>query len=250
MTTSSEKINWALAFDQGLPSAIPQNTYGALRSTRRGELYTYPIVGSRLYGVAGEGSYFVATNPTPGTGIAGKAAPTTLADTAALMHLRNTDAAGGKRIELDFLLLRPTAAGTNGTHFNLTQKIDKGANRYTSGGTAITPKNPNMASSTPSLASLAVGDLTIAAASTDVRIIHHEQVRSVIKVIGDKYLLLFGNSSPPATGMVMEGTAQAFVPVPCAPVVLGTGDQWLLHEWAASQSVAASYEFVMGWWER
>lgn len=234
----------------GLPNPTLQNIYCPPRSSRYGDVIHQSLFGAKMHPVADEGSVFIATNPTPGTGIAGKAAPNTLADTAALMHLRNSDATSGKNLYLLWLLLRPTAAGTNGTNFNLSQKIDKGANRYTSGGSAITPVNPNMGSTRSPLGVLKVGDLTIAAASSDARLVAHDQVRSVIKVIGDKYLLTFGDSVPPSLGMIMEGTAQAFIPVACPPVVLSPGDQWLLHEWAASQTVAASYEFVMCWAER
>jgi hypothetical protein len=52
------------------------------------------------------------------------------------------------------------------------------------------------------------------------------------------------------TGMVMEGTAQACIHIQCPPVVLGPNTTFLLHEIAASQSVAATYEFSMGWHER
>lgn len=242
---------------EGLTSRERPSLYtdGQPRTPRlgaRAEAYALALLGSKLALLADEGSYFVATNPTPGTGVAGKAAPTALADTAALMHVHNneTDLLKGKRLYLDFLLLRPTAAGTNGTNFNLTQKIDRGPTRYASGGSNITPVNPNMGSSETSPAVVKVGDLTLGAATSSARLVHHEQVRSVIKVIGDKYLLTFGNSSPPTIGMAMEGTAQAAIHLACPPVVLGPGDQWCLHEWAASQSVAAGYEFVLGFFAR
>jgi hypothetical protein len=72
----------------------------------------------------------------------------------------------------------------------------------------------------------------------------------VIKVIGDQYLFTFGQATLPNYGAVaLEGTAQAAINIPCPPVVIGPGCSWLFHEIAASQSVAATYEFSAGWWE-
>ncbi len=240
----------ALAFSTGLPApTVGDNVRTPIRSTRYGELVTYPLFGSKLYEAAQEGSYFVATNATLGTAIAGKAAPTTLADTAALMFLRN-DSANNRQLMLDYILLMVAAAGTNGTDWQFSMQGDTGASRYTSGGTNITPVNPNMASAnTPGLDGglIRFGDLTIAAATSAARILHHGLVRTVIKVVGDKYLFKFGDSSPGViSGIPLEGTTQASINIPCPPVVLGPGQSFLFREVATAQSVAASYQLTMG----
>jgi hypothetical protein len=97
---------------------------------------------------------------------------------------------------------------------------------------------------------LQFGAVVPTAASSNARLLWHSNVRTVIKVIGDKYLLTFGaGQGAPVATTIMAGTAQASIHLPCPPVVLGPGDTFLLHEFAASQTVAASYEFAMGWWE-
>jgi len=126
--------------------------------------------------------------------------------------------------------------------------IDSG-NRFSSGGTAVTPVSPNMDSAAVSIGTLNFGALT-AAAANNARRVKHGQIRSVIKVVGDVYLFTFGQSTPSVPGMVLEGTAQAFIPIQCPPVVLGPNQTFLLHEIAASQAAAAQYEFSMGWSER
>lgn len=232
-----------------LPSATDSGT-SAQRHFRYGEQYTLPLMGSRLHPLADQGTYFVATNATPGTAIAGIAAADGLDDLEALIFLRQ-GASSSKRLYLDFITLQVAAAGTNGTNFSLAIKGDKGTSRYASGGTAITPKNVNMASATATeIDRLQFGAVVPTAATSEARLLWHGMQRTVIKVIGDKYTLTFGNSSPaPASGIPLEGTLQASVQINCPPVILGAGDTFLLHEYSASQSVAAQYQFTMGWWE-
>jgi len=228
------------------------NVYGPERSTRYGELITAPLAGSKLYGVADEGSYFVATNPTPLTGIAGIAAADGLDDLEALMFLRN-GASNDKRIYLDYIALDViTGVGTNGTNVNFAFKGDKGNTRYASGGSTITPVNTNMGSSrTPGHDTLKFGAVVCTAATSEARLLHHARLRTVIKVLGDKYLFTFGRSEPGTiSGIALEGTAQASIQISCPPIVLDPGDSVLMHEFASSQSVAATYQFSMGFWVR
>lgn len=246
----TNKLTWGVA-NRSLPTPSGENVYGPMRTSRYGDLDAQSVLGSKLHALADEGSYFTAKNATPGTGIAGIAAATTIADTAALIFLRN-GAAAGQRIYLDYILLSVTAAGTNGTNWSFGMKGDKGNSRYTSGGTVITPKNVNMGSTrTPGLDTLVFGAIVAAAATSELRDLHGLPVRSVIKVVGDKYLFKFGDSSPGGlSGIPLEGSLQANINIPCPPIVLDPGDSFLFHEAAASQSVGAAYEFSIGFWVR
>lgn len=245
-------VNSQAQANRELPGAQINNTLQPVRTSRYMEPYVQLMGGSKMTALADEGTYFTATNPTLGTAITGTAAPTAFSATVALMSLYNTaiqGASGAKNIYLDFIRIEPRAAGTNGTNFLYAMSIDAG-NRFSSGGSAITPVNVNMGSTAATGATLNVGALTATAASSSVRRLSHGQVRSVIKVVGDSYLFLFGQSAATAAGMVLEGTAQAMIPIHCPPVVLGPNSTFLFHEIAASQSVAATFEFSMGWWER
>ena len=236
-----------------LPSGYPESNAVPQRGSRRGEAYTLPLTGSKLHSLADEGSYFVATNPTVGTAIAGITASDGFDDLETYLFLRNTEsvtASTGKRIYLDYIKLQAVAVGTNGTNFSFAAKLDKGNNRFTSGGSAITPANVNMDSSVSSIATLRAGAVVTAAASADARLVASGLLRSVIKVAGDQYLFDFGSSSKVMSSHIVAGTAIANVVIPCPPVVIGPGQMFLLHEFAASQTVAASYTFEVGWWER
>ncbi len=222
-----------------------------MRSDRYGGAITTPLTGSLLTALAEEGSYFQITNPTPGTAIAGIAAADGLDDLEALLFLRNS-LSNDKRFHLHYILLQVAAAGTNGTNFAFAMKGDKGTSRFASGGSSLTPVNMNMGSSrTTGIDRCQFGAVVTTAATSEARLLHHGLVRTVIKVIGDKYLFTFGASSPPTvSGIPLEGTTQANINIPCPPVVLDPGDTFLLHEFATSQTVAAQYQFSMGFWVR
>ncbi len=237
-----------LGTDWSLPS--PSQAFIAQRGTRFGEAITSPL-GAKLYGYADEGSYVLATNPTMGTGIAGIAASTSFDAAEHLMMIRNTHAT--KRFYLDFIDLVVTAAGANGTTTGFTMTGDKGTTRYTSGGSSITPVNPNMDGSQPgSDLTVKFGALVTTAASADVRPLGDFLVRTVIKVIGDSYRFNFGDSNAKweCAGASLDGTTSAKITIPCPPVVLGENDMLLLSDWGASQSGASSYQFRMGGWLR
>jgi hypothetical protein len=250
MSLEDRKL-WAETHRDLPGTAYSEGATAPLRGSRRGELFTSALAGSKMHALADEGSYFVATNPTIGTGVAGIAAADGFDDLETLAFLRNTESSStGKRLYLDYILLRPTAAGTNGTNFSFAMKIDKGNNRFASGGSAITPVSPNMDSVAASVATLRFGAVVTTAASADARIVASGLLRSVIKVVGDTYLFDFGASTRNLGAHIVAGTAIANIIVPCPPVVVGPNQMFLLHEFAASQSAAASYTFEMGWYER
>ena len=235
---------------EAIPSRQSAGTELKQRATPYGELLASSVGKAGLYGLANEGSYFMATNPTPGTGVAGITAANGFDATESLLFIRNDSSEGeAKRIYLDYLALRVTAAGTNGTDFAFAINLDTGNTRRGSGGSAITPVNPNMQNTdTPSL-TMIFGAIASAAA-TSVRLVATGLLRPVRKVIGDTYLFDFGAERKMLGSSPVEGTLVHNAVIPCPPVVLGPTDQFLLHEFASAQSVAASYEFELGFWQR
>ncbi len=238
-----------LGLDRSIPTPVGQNTLSLTRGTRFGEPIVAPL-GSKMYAYADEGSYFLATNPTMGTGIAGIAASTSFDATETLLLIRNTSST--KRVYLDFIDLVVTAAGSSGTTTGFSMTTDRGASRYTSGGSAITPVNPNLASTASYEGTVHFGALVTTAASVSVRPLGDFLVRSVIKVVGDSYRFTFGDSGSnwECAGAAMEGTTIAKVNIPCPPVILGENDSFLLTDWGASQSGASSYQFRFGFVQR
>ena len=233
--------------NEELPTAGTDEDWKGLRVNRRGEQMVQPLDPIAL---AREGSYFVVTNPTPGTGLIGIAASTAYDAAEAFLHIRNTSTT--KKVHLHYMHLKATAAGTNGTTFGVTMVGDRGTTRYTSGGATLTPVNPNMSSSaTASDVVIKGGPLVTTAASADARILGDYPLRTVIKVIGDSYLFTFGGANPlSVAGVPLEGTTQTAMQIQCPPVVLGENDQFLFHEYAASQTVGAAFTMSLGFWLR
>lgn len=197
-----------------------------------------------------EGSHFIARNPTPGTGIVGHAAPTTLDDTKPLLVIKNNAAvSSGINIILDYIRLRLTTAGTASTNVRFDIKTDT-INRYTSGGTALSPVNVNTNSVIASNALVYYGAITAPAVGSNVRVMDGIEFRPVIGVVGDHYTLTFGSPDHPATALITSGTAICHAVANFHPVILGPGQTFLLHQWSASQSGAITFEPTVSWIER
>jgi hypothetical protein len=206
-------------------------------------------MGDKLHALADESSYFVATNATPGTAIAGIAAADGYDVTESLFYLHVSSTAT-KRVYLDYLTLTCAAAGATGSDFSLAITTDNTA-RYTSGGTAITPVRASQFGSAASVVDAAYfGALVTSAASGNGKLLWHSLLRTVIKVIGDQYTLSFGADEEQGASMPTAGTLQLALARKLPPVVLGPGDTLLVHEYATSQNAAAEYQFAAGWWER
>lgn len=245
---ANEIVNaWGQA-GRGLPGAFSENSYGPVRTSQRGEVYVQSLAGSKMHALADEGTYFVATNATPGTAIAGITAADGYDVTETLFYLHNA-ATSTKRIYLDFLQLTCAAAGTNGTNFSLAITTDSVARR-SSGGTSITPVENSQSAALATVSDACYFGAVVTAAATTGKLVWHGLMRTVIKVVGDQYSLDFGGSSLLTGGNILEGTAQAHVARKVPPVVLGPGESLMVHEYAASQTVAAQYQFAAGWWER
>ena len=219
------------------------------RHTQRGEAITAPLFAGGAQMLTDEGSYFVATNATWETAIAG-GITATFSDIVGLLAIRNTAATGGKRIFLDYIRLIMTVIPASGTnqHFGIT--VDNALTRFTSGGTALTPKNLNLGSDQETIAAVNFGVLTIAAISSKGIRAGRMQARTTVGVVGDVYEFKFGSLSIPAQGPAKATTSDHIV-MHCAPVVLNGQEVMVLHHWAASNATTGpSYEIEMGWSER
>jgi hypothetical protein len=246
----SDNYNWNLTY-KGRPGASVDGYNARTRGNKYGETVVVGAYDKGVYTLCDEGSYFVAQNGTVGTGITGIAA----ADAEdALEHFicltnSNTD---GKRIYLDSLKITTDVGGLSGTDTMYYMSVDN-ITRYTSGGTAFTPVNTNMDSSETSGATLYVGALVTAAASSSVRLISHGALRATISVALDEFLFNFGGVALPAmktAALGADSTNNIQKSIGVAPVILGANQSFLFNLWGASQATAAKYEFELRFWVR
>lgn len=230
-----------------LPATTGEGSNVLARGNRYGDAFMVPIL-TQPNAQAVEGSRYVVTNPTMGTGVAG-AITTAFADTSALCGIVNGASAGGKDIILDYLKMQYTVAPTSATAAQIAVTIDSGA-RSVAAGTLLTPVNPNMNIANATVAStVRFGAVTAAAATGAKRIVVRDAIRTGIPVVGDEVFINFGAMDSPA-GPV-SGAAANILAVPVGPVVIGPGHTVLIHTWhPANVTTGPSFEFEMGWIER
>lgn len=244
--------SWGLT-GRALPARVADNTYGEMRTSSRGELCVQPL-GKAMQGHADEGGYFVATNPTIGTGIVGITAADGYDATETLYLLSNTATESeAVRVYLDFLEIACTVVDANGTNIRIDYHIDN-ISRFTSGGSAITPVNANMDSTATAKATLRFGAIVSPAASSSVRYLGGRLISSTDLVVDDVIRLDFGGGGTAqgtTSHLPAEATLSRYWQIAAPPVVLGPGDCFLFSVNCASQATTgATWSFNTGWYER
>ena len=155
------------------------------------------VSGGRSTPTTDTGGTFVATNPTPGTGII-SATPITLAAAATVpsMVVYNGNAPNSNtNIYPLYLKLVETAASTGGTQLNFQFHLDV-IDRYVSGGTVLPGQNTLSGSPVLSKAVIAFGALTGAAVQADKFISGNLRCRvGLIDILGDKLEFTWGSPS-------------------------------------------------------
>lgn len=202
--------------------------------------------------LAAQGQYFVATNPTPGTGVKLTSDTVTAysTQTPAMVLQMAKNANNKRRIYLRYLKLLVTNAGAGLTTLRVNFVIDSVA-RYSSGGTTITPVNVNGTNITSEATLKAVGPTATAGGSTE-KLLGHDFVSTVIPVVNDQFIFNFGPIEH-AIGQGannLAGTNARLVAFTHHPIVIPPGGSFLPVFWAGNMSTSPSVEFEMGWFER
>lgn len=210
--------------------------------------------------LADQGYYFVAISPTPGTGIANTVTTeTTLAqaDLAPYLSVYNGSTISAPvNIYPTYLRLTMTAANAVSTVMRFTLTLDQGNRITTQPATAgvLTINNVNMGSANRSQAQILAGTGIVASAPTaQRRIVGNQSFRNggVISVIGDVYQFNFGSPEQiDPMSLVETGTAICNVTYNFAPLVIGPGQNFLVHQWATGQTTAPAFEIEFGFVEK
>jgi hypothetical protein len=231
----------------------------ALRTGREGTLWTFTSLEGNAS--AYEGSSFIA-RPTPAAGGTGTAMgiQTTFSDTANIALMLNNGDASKTYIPL-YIKTRCTAAGTTTTSSEIAIEVDN-TNRYSSGGSTMTPGCVNASASQPtSNATVRIGTLTAAAAGSKRAWITSFLIRQAAApawIVGDVDYYSFGGLGAstfpynklgqPIDTTASPGTIYSW-PIPsCAIPPTGT---LLVHiANVANATTAPSFEWEIGWIER
>lgn len=240
-----------------------QSSYGLVGNSLN-ELRTEVAIPD-LHVLADRGEYFVAKTATPGTGVALITSLTTFAttDTQPSGIIFNTAAANTTRIYLDYLRLTLTAGQlpTTATNMQIAIDIDSALARYTSGGTALTPKNVNGDSNNASVASVLFGaTIAAVAGSTNRRVLFSDYIEPIVgttpcAVAGDMYCVKFGGVEHTAMGSYYQLSAGTplqvkIITASAPPIIIGGQSTLALRIWGTAVGAAATYECELGWYER
>jgi hypothetical protein len=239
-------------------------------STRDGEQITQPVrLGARgeqftlnlwngMQASAIEGSYWIASTATPGTGITlSVATGTTFSDTQALLCINNTDSANqnGRILTLDFITIVVTTAPTSATAMFLAHRIDSqtrgtAGTRLGANSTSPKPVNMNIGGASAGECFALGGSAVSVAASGNVRNVGRNILRGQIPVVGDHLTVKFGSAEMAAGGVNVAATTASGITVFAPPVSIGPQQSYVCNEWSTARSAALSGEIIVGWVER
>lgn len=243
---------------RGLLACADEGETLRMRASRYGDQIVQAVGGMR-HSAADEGSYFVVTNPTPGTGIQLAANVTSFSDTNALFVFQKS--AGKTALHLDYIrLLLGNATTTGGATMEFVVSLDRIKREPTtaSNRTVLTPVNVNGDSSRASDCQVYgyanAGAMTIPASSGAARKVARCSIVTADSIRGDSYVLSFGGTKHAAmqglTGVT--GKAKPSLSVGNAPPVsIGPGQSLVIHMWWITAAITApTFEYEIGWWER
>jgi hypothetical protein len=226
-----------------------------MRVSGYGDQYSLSLVPTK-HTLADEGQYFVATNPTIGTGVA-HANVTAFSATSGLFVIKNNDASGGKRIYLDYMKLIVTAIATTTAMEDFAFVTDTGNRTPTGGNVAITPVNTNADSSNGTIAvvnAFSAAALTVPAAvsAKTVGRAHIPFATATPGIAGDEYVVQFGavDMMPSASAPATTRTGPCRMVTNAPPIVLGPQQYLVIHRWSAGETGSSSFEYELAWWER
>ena len=231
-----------------LPTRVSNNLQVDQHGDNYGNLFLTPY--TPMQNAAVEGTYYQGVNALPATAITSSIATAYSTTASAFFALRNTDTTGGKSLYLDFIELQTLVAPASATEYQCVVDVDNVLTRFTSGGTAITPTNTNTNIGTTSIALLNAGALLTVALGGGGRNYGQTKLRTVIPVVGDSYILTFGQSTPMSSALI-GGTGPYLSTYQFQPVIVGPQGCMCLSLFGAGYAAtAATYFFRMGWVER
>jgi len=243
---------------RNLPQPVPDTSEIEMRCSRYGDQTTVSLIPTK-HVLSDEGSYFVATNATPGTAVL-YPLTTGFTDTVPFLYVYNNDKPTNpayKRVFLDYIKIVIIQAPANSTQSYFAIKLDTVARSLGTNNTAaVTPVSPNMDITPTSVTTLNIQSSATASAITAASASARVGARGAfggLPIAGDELVVICGSADVGAySGLT---AAQAVCPGrKCSnspPILLGPGQSATMHLWFPGNSTTAlTYELEMAWWER
>ncbi len=212
-----------------------------------------------LNGYAEEGSFLVATSPTPGTGLTWgfAAAWQSYLDTQPAIYIQNDEQPGGKSLYLGWVKLITTAATTATTSVQFAGVLDTVARSITTNNTlAIVPVNPNSDTAVNVACTIRVQNSATASAIAARSLAARTVCRGVLggfPVAGDEMTVLFGrgNMHGHAGLTAAQAVAVRKSVSNCPPVIIAPGQSFTMGVYfPAITTSAINPEVEIAMWAR
>jgi hypothetical protein len=205
--------------------------------------------------LAGAGKYFVATNPTPGTGVLFGTVTAFSATADGLFTISNNNPTGSDvNIYLDYLTLNMSGtAPTATTVLKMAVFNEVGIVAPSAGNVAITPRNVKVggANSNAVINGFSSAAMTIPAAVGSRTLVSNISIPTSLGITGDSYVVQFGGD-PSATAPLtaVRATAASRIVVAASPVTIAPQTTAIIDAWWLTQATnGPTFEFEIGYAE-
>lgn len=205
--------------------------------------------------IAGAGKYFVATNPTPGTGVLFGTVTAFSATADGLFTIANNNPTGsGVNIYLDYLSLNMSGtAPTATTVLKMAVFNEVGIVAPSAGNVAVTPRNVMIGGVTTNAVvnGFSSAAMTIPAAVGTRTLVSNISIPTSLGVTGDTYVVQFGGEASGANALTAaRATAPARIVVTASPVTIAPQTTAIIDAWWVGQATnGPTWEFELGWAE-
>lgn len=200
------------------------------------------------------GQYYVATNPTPGTGVLCGTVTGFSATADGLFTISNNNGANGRTIYLDTLALNMSGtAPTATTVMKMAAFLESGIVAPSAGNVAVVPKplNPTGPSTGAVINGFSSAMCTIPAAVGTRTLVGNWSIPTSIGITGDTYTMLFGADPVNTPGLTaVRATAAANIVAAAPPVTIPPQYTAILDWWWLTQATnGPTFEFQLGYYE-
>ena len=201
--------------------------------------------------LAANGLYYVATNPTPGTGVVCGTVTAFSATADGLFTISNN---GGKTIQLDYLALNMSGtAPTATTVMKMAAFNEVGIVAPSAGNVAIVPKGVlnTGPSSSAVINGFSAAMCTIPAAVGTRTLVGNWSIPTSLGITGDTYTMLFGGDPVPTPGLTaVRATAPANIVAAAPPLSIAPQNTLILDWWWVGQATnGPTFEYTLGYIE-
>lgn len=202
-----------------------------------------------------QGAYYVATNPTPGTGVLCGTVVAFSATADGLFTISNNNAPGGRTIYLDYLTLNMSGtAPTATTVMKMAAYNEVGIVAPSAGNVAVVPKPVNTTSAATGavINGFSSAMCTIPAAVGTRTLVANLSLPTSLGITGDTYVVQFGGEPVGGANALtaVRATAPARIVGTTTPVAIAPQNTCILDWWWVGQATnGPTFEFELGYAE-